>query len=80
MPGFYYTIYGGSAVTNLRAFVSEKSRNVLCEPNKPVTFSEVVKPSDAAGFFSIGVKETPGVQPSDGHRRLPIIVPPVLPQ
>ena len=61
VPGFYYTIYGGSAVTNLKAFVSEKSRNVLCEPNKPVTFSEVVKPSDAAGFFSIGARAAPGV-------------------
>lgn len=80
VPGFYYTIYGGSTATNLKAFVSEKSRNVLCEPGKPVKFSEVVKPSDAAGFFSIGVKEATGVTPSDGHRRLPIIVPPVLPQ
>ena len=65
VPGFYYTIYGGSTATNLKAFVSEKSRNVLCVSNKPVTFSGVVKPSDAAGFFTIGVGETPGVQPSD---------------
>ena len=28
---------------------------VLCEPDKPVTFEAVEKPSDAAGFFSIGV-------------------------
>ena len=58
IPGFYYSIFGGSTATNLRAFVSEASRNVLCEPNKPVTFSEVVKPSDAAGFFTIGVSAT----------------------
>ena len=31
-----------------------------------VVFPEVKKPSDAAGFFSIGVKETPGITPSDG--------------
>ena len=36
--------------------------------------------ANAAGFFTIGVSESPGVQPSDGYRRLPIIVPPVLPQ
>ena len=58
-------IYGGSTVTNLKAFVSEASRNVLCEPGKPVKFSEVMKPSDAAGFFSVGVKEAGDVQPSD---------------
>ena len=32
---------------------------------KKVTTDGSVKPSDAAGFFSIGVKENPGVQPSD---------------
>ena len=61
IPGFYYTIYGGSTVTNIRAFVSEMSRNVLCEPNRPVEFFGVVKPSDAAGFFSIGVGTIPDV-------------------
>ena len=33
----------------------------LCGAGGEVTFSEVVKPSDAAGFFSIGVKAAPGV-------------------
>ena len=65
VPGFYYTLYGDPAVTNLRALVSETSRNVLCEPGKPVKFSEVTKPSDAAGFFSVGVMLAPGVGPSD---------------
>lgn len=30
-----------------------------------VTFPQVKKPSDVAGFFSIGARETPAVQPSD---------------
>ena len=80
VPGFYYSVYSGSTVTNLKAVVSDKARNVLCGPGRDVEFSGVVKPSDAAGFFTIGVREAPDVQPSDGHRRLPIIVPPVLPQ
>ena len=44
---------------------SEGGRNVLCGPSKDVEFSGVVKPSDAAGFFSIGAKEVPNVNPSD---------------
>ena len=80
VPGFYYSVYSGSAVTNLKAVVSDKARNVLCGPSKDVEFSGVVKPSAAAGFFTIGVREAPGVQPADGYRRLPVIVPPVLPE
>ena len=29
---------------------------VLCEPDMPVTFEAVVKPSESAGFFSIGAR------------------------
>ena len=65
VPGFYYSFYSGSMVTNLRALAAEDGRNVLCAPDKTMKFSGVSKPSDAAGFFSIGVKETPGVMPSD---------------
>ena len=65
VPGFYYSFYSGSTVTNLRALASEDGRNVLCEPGEPVTFSGVVKPSDAAGFFSIGVMVAPGVAGAD---------------
>ena len=78
VPGFYYTIYGGSTVTNIRAFVSETSRNVLCEPNKPVEFSGVVKPSDAAGFFTIGVLEVPTFYIA-GEDSSPTGIPPYLP-
>ena len=80
VPGFYYSVYSGGAVTSLKALAAEKARNVLCGLGKDVEFSGVTKPTDAAGFFAIGVSESPDVQPSDGYRRLPIIVPPVLPQ
>lgn len=55
----------GGAVTNVRAVADGKGRNVLCGMDGDMEFSGVVKPSDAAGFFSIGAKEAPGVQPSD---------------
>ena len=69
VPGFYYSFYSGSSVTNLGALADEKGRNVLCGTDGDVEFEGVVKPSDAAGFFSIGVKEVPGVQPSDRSGR-----------
>ena len=37
----------------------------LCGTDGEVEFSGVVKPSDAAGFFSVGVMLAPGVGPSD---------------
>ena len=62
VPGFYYTLYGGSDL----GWVTPRSEGaagtvdvygpVLCEPDKPVTFEAVEKPSDAAGFFSIGAR------------------------
>ena len=71
VPGFYYSFYSGSTVTNVRAIVSDGGRNVLCGTDEAVEFSGVVKPSDAAGFFSIGVKETSGVKPSDSEPHVP---------
>ena len=65
VPGFYYSFYSGNVVTNVRAIVSEDGRNVLCGTDEEVTFSGVTKPSDEAGFFTIGAKESPGVTPSD---------------
>ena len=76
VPGFYYSFYSGSTVTNLGALADEKGRNVLCGTDGDVEFSGVVKPSDTAGFFSIGVKETPGVMPSDADS--PKLVPPAI--
>ena len=65
VPGFYYSLYSGSMVTNLGALASETGRNVLCGTDKETTFSGVVKPSSAAGFFAIGAKVIPDVMPSD---------------
>ena len=61
VPGFYYSVYSGSTVTNLKAVVSDEARNVLCGPGRDVEFSGVVKPSAAAGFFTIGVRVTDNV-------------------
>ena len=61
IPGFYYTLYDGAAVTNLTT--DADNRNLLCNEKTEVEFPAVKKPSDAAGFFSIGVKETPDVNP-----------------
>lgn len=65
VTGFYYSFYSGSTVTNLTALASEGGRNVLCGQGSDMVFSGVVKPSDAAGFFSVGVLLAPGVGPSD---------------
>ena len=68
VPGFYYTLYGarglGALPTTETAYGPE-----LCGLSGEVTFEKVAKPSDAAGFFSVGVKETPGVQPSNRSGR-----------
>ena len=58
VPGFYYSFYSGSTVTNVRAIASDEGRNVLCGPSQEVNFSVVAKLSDAAGFFTIGVSAT----------------------
>ncbi len=68
MPGFYYSLYDGWALTNIVADANAANLNVLCGADKGVKFSGVKKPSVASGFFSIGVSEFPGVKPSD---RLP---------
>ena len=76
VPGFFYSLYDGASVTNIRATMIEKDLNVLCGADKEVLFPEVTKPIGGlnAGFFSIGVLEAPGVkQSSDG----PVPVPPV---
>ncbi|MBQ0033630.1 MAG: amidohydrolase family protein, partial [bacterium] len=69
VPGFFYSLYDGAAVTNLKATMIGKDLNVLCGMNKEVLFPEVAKPigGQNSGFFSIGVLEIPGVMPgSDG--------------
>ena len=78
VPGFYYSFYSGSTVTNLRALASEASRNVLCGTDGEVKFSGVTKPSDAAGFFTIGVLEVPTAYVA-GEDSSPTGIPPYLP-
>ena len=57
VPGFYYTLRGSGSLEGLGSLEGADVHGpVLCEPDKPVTFEAVEKPSDAAGFFTIGVK------------------------
>ena len=62
VPGFFYTFYSGSTVTNVEVIADDGCRDVLCGADKKVDFSGVMKPSDAAGFFSIGVQDAPTVR------------------
>ena len=59
VPGFYYTLYGAAGV---RALPTTETiyGSVLCGTDEEVRFSGVVKPSDAAGFFTTGVSATKG--------------------
>ena len=55
---------------------------VLCEPDKPVTFEAVEKPSDAAGFFTVSVSPeqafTSGEPSADVRGGGIIVLPPVI--
>ena len=63
VPGFYYALRGFGSLEGLGGL--DVYGPELCGAEGDVTFPEVKKPSDVAGFFSIGVKETPDVNPSD---------------
>ena len=60
-PGFYYTLYGAAGVRALPT-TGTAYGSVLCGTDRDVEFSGVAKPSAAAGFFTISVKDTPDVQ------------------
>ena len=60
-PGFFYSLYDGWALTNIVADANATNLNVLCGADAKVTFPEVKKPSDAAGFFKVGVGVTDNV-------------------
>ncbi len=62
VPGFYYSLYDGTAVTNLKADLNSDNCNLLCGPGATVTIP-VVPHNPASGFYSIGVLEAPVVVP-----------------
>ena len=61
VPGFYYSLYDGSAVTNVSVDLNEDNRDILCGPGKTVTIPVLSQPSSASGFFAIGVLGVPMV-------------------
>jgi len=52
-PGFYYSLYSGTTVTNLTEDAEVENLGVLCGADGVVEFPVVKKPSEAAGFFKI---------------------------
>ena len=57
IPGFYYTLFASDAVTSVTEPSSRVKANSdkLCDEKGVVTFLNVEKPSDAAGFFTVSV-------------------------
>ena len=53
-PGFYYTLYGGQGLTALPT-TGTAYGPALCGADGKVVFPAVAKPSEMAGFFTIGV-------------------------
>ena len=85
VPGFYYSLYDGAAVTNLKADIREKNCNVLCDAEKTAVLLEVTPPAacTTSGFFTLGVLETPSVIPGETetytnipHRKPTFPIPP----
>ena len=64
-PGFYYSLYSGATVTNITADAETENLNVLCDADGKVEFPMVKKPSEGAGFFSVGPNISPSVEPGD---------------
>ena len=58
VPGFYYSLYSGTAITNINANAGESNRNILCGPNTSITIPVFPHPSPSSGFFAIGVGAT----------------------
>ena len=65
VPGFYYSLYDGMTVTNIKANINTDDCNILCGPNTTVVIPVLPHPAPASGFFSIGVLETPSVIPGE---------------
>ena len=61
VPGFYYTMRGSGSLEGLGSLDGlDVYGPELSGVSGEVTFPEVQKPSDAAGFFTIGVSATKG--------------------
>ena len=67
VPGFYYSLYDGTTVTNIKTDLYEDNRNILCGPDTTVEIPVLAQPSSASGFFSIGVLEAPVVIPGEAE-------------
>ena len=65
VPGFYYSLYDGASVTNLKVNVNPLDCNILCGPGTTVVLPVVPQPAPASGFFSIGVLDVPSVIPGE---------------
>ena len=57
-PGFYYTLHDGAVLTGIVPDTDAANRDVLCGADGKVVFPAVGKPSDAMGFFRVGVDAT----------------------
>lgn len=64
-PGFYYSLYSGATVTNITADAETENLNVLCGADGKVEFPKVERPSEGAGFFTVGPKTSASVKPGD---------------
>ena len=52
-PGFYYSLYSGTTVTNLTEDAEVENLGVLCGADGVVELPVVKKPSEAAGFYKV---------------------------
>ena len=57
-PRFYYTLHDGAVLTGIVPDADVANRDVLCGADGKVAFPAVAKPSDAMGFFRVGVDAT----------------------
>ena len=84
VPGFYYTLFASDAVTSVTEPSSRDKENSdrLCYEEGVVFFWNVVKPSDAAGFFTVSVSPeqafTSGEPSADVRGGGIIVLPPVI--
>ena len=55
MPGFYYSLNSGTALTDIAADAEAENLGVLCGADGVVEFPKVKKPGEGAGFFKVRV-------------------------